>query len=147
MLQALHIGDVAVRTGRSVHTIRWYERQGLIPGVSRDRSGRRVYSEDHVGWLDLMERLRHTGMSIAQMREYTALAKQGGATLRQRRALLAAHQARVRETIARWSEALELIGAKLEFYDEWVANGQRPAVEPHRRLRKPRNAFSKAPRQ
>jgi len=83
-----------------------------------------------------MDRLRYTGMSIAQMREYTTLVKQGDAALKQRRALLAAHQARTRETIARWTQALALIDAKIEFYDEWVADGQRPAVEPHRRLRK-----------
>ncbi|MGA9324187.1 MAG: MerR family transcriptional regulator, partial [Xanthobacteraceae bacterium] len=91
MPHSLHIGDVASRTGRSVHAIRWYEAQGLMPGVARDNGGRRVYSEHHVGWLDLMDRLRCTGMSIAQMREYTALVKQGSSTLKQRRALLAAH--------------------------------------------------------
>lgn len=92
MQQDLRIGGVASRTGRSVHTIRWYERQGLLPGVARDGGGRRIYSEHHVGWLDLMERLRATGMSITQMREYTALGKQGAAALRQRRALLSKHQ-------------------------------------------------------
>ena len=136
MPQTLRIGDIANRSGRSIHTIRWYERQGLIPGVLRDKGGRRVYSERHVGWLDLMERLRCTGMSIAQMREYTALVKQGGATLKERRALLTGHQARVRATIERWRDALDLINAKVEFYDEWVASGARPAVAPHRRVRR-----------
>jgi DNA-binding transcriptional MerR regulator len=79
MQRDLRIGEVASRTGRSVHTIRWYEQQGLLPGVTRDATGRRVYSEYHVGWLDLMDRLRFTGMSITQMRQYTALAKQGAA--------------------------------------------------------------------
>ena len=133
-LRGLRIGDVANRTGRSVHTIRWYEAQGLLPGVARDAGGRRVYSEYHIGWLDLMERLRSTGMSITQMREYTTLAKQGVAALPQRRALLAKHQRRVRESIARWSEALTLVDAKVEFYDEWMANGTRPAVTPHQRV-------------
>jgi DNA-binding transcriptional MerR regulator len=137
MPHGLHIGDVASRTGRSVHAIRWYEAQGLMPGVARDNGGRRVYSEHHVGWLDLMDRLRCTGMSIAQMREYTALVKQGSGTLKQRRALLAAHRARVQENIARWEEAQALIDAKLEFYDEWVASGQQPAITPHRRVRAP----------
>ncbi len=132
MQQDLRIGEVASRTGRSIHTIRWYEQQGLIP------SGRRVYSEYHVGWLDLMERLRCTGMSIRQMREYTSLAKQGGAALRQRRALLAGPQVRVRQNITRWTEALALIDAKVEFYDEWMENGARPAVEPHRRVKNKR---------
>jgi DNA-binding transcriptional MerR regulator len=136
MSRDLRIGEVAGRTGRSVHTIRWYEAQGLLPGVIRDSAGRRIYGEHHVGWLDLMERLRCTGMSITQMREYTALAKQGTAALPQRRALLAKHQLRVRENIDRWTAALALISAKVEFYDEWVANGERPAVEPHRRVAK-----------
>jgi DNA-binding transcriptional MerR regulator len=135
MPQDLHIGDVAARTGRSVHTIRWYERQGLIPGVCRDGGGRRVYSPHHVGWLDLMERLRSTGMSISEMRKYTALAQQGAAALPQRHALLSEHQVRVRQNIRRWTEALALIEAKIEFYDEWIAGGERPAVSPHHRLK------------
>ncbi len=136
MPQTLRIGEIASRTGRSIHTIRWYETQGLIPGVMRDKGGRRRYSERHVGWLDLMERLRCTGMSIAVMRQYTALAKQGSATLKERRALLAGHRARVRETIEQWREALALLDAKVDYYDEWVASGARPAVAPHRRVRK-----------
>ncbi|MFL9873818.1 MerR family transcriptional regulator [Paraburkholderia megapolitana] len=130
----LLIGDVARRTGRSVHTIRWYESQGLLPGVVRDQGGRRLYNQRHVSWLDLMDRLRRTGMSVAQMRNYTALVEQGATTLTERRALLALHRARVQETIETWTDALALIDAKVEFYDEWVANGQRPEVEPHRRL-------------
>jgi DNA-binding transcriptional MerR regulator len=135
MPQQLHIGDIASRTGRSVHTIRWYERQGLIPGVSRDGGGRRVYSDYHVGWLDLMERLRSTGMPIKAMREYTALTQQGTAALPERHALLRAHQASVQQNITRWSDALALIDAKIEFYDEWMASGARPAVTPHRRMK------------
>jgi DNA-binding transcriptional MerR regulator len=144
MQQDLRIGEVANRTGRSIHTIRWYESQGLLPGVVRDSGGHRVYSEHHVGWLDLMERLRCTGMSIKQMRAYTALAKQGGAALPQRRALLAGHRVRVRENITRWTEALALIDAKVEFYDEWMANGARPAVEPHRRMRRAKTMLKAA---
>src|SRR5690348_4389865 len=136
MSRELHIGDIAHRTGRSIHTIRWYEAQGLMPGVRRDAGGRRVYAEHHIGWLALMERLRFTGMSIAQMREYTSLVKKGDATLQQRRTLLADHRVRAEETISRWTDALALIDAKIEFYGEWVARGQRPAVEPHRRIQK-----------
>jgi DNA-binding transcriptional MerR regulator len=138
MPHSLHIGDVASRTGRSVHAIRWYEAQGLMPGVARDNGGRRVYSEHHVGWLDLMDRLRCTGMSIAQMREYTALVKRGSSTLKQRRALLPAHRARVQDNIVRWTQAQALIDAKIEFYDEWVASGEQPALTPHRRVGAPK---------
>lgn len=131
--EPFRIGALATRSGRSIHTIRWYETQGLIPGVARDAGGRRVYVEQHVGWLQLMERLRHTGMSIAEMREYTALVKAGRATLQQRRDMLAAHRVRVLETIRRQRAALQLIDAKVGFYDEWIATGHRPKDDPNRR--------------
>ena len=126
----LRIGELAARTGRSVHAIRWYERQGLIPGVIRDGGGRRVYHERHIGWLELLERLRFTGMSIAQMREYTALVKQGRGTLKQQQVLLSTHRTRVRETIAGWTYALKLLDRKIDFYGEWLTTGQRPRSRP-----------------
>ena len=128
----MHIGTLAARSGRSIHTIRWYEAQGLIPGVERDGGGRRVYGELHVGWLDLVDRLRRSGMSIAEMRAYTALVKLGRTTLRQRREMLAAHRERVLRTIAEHRAALKLIDAKVGFYDDWIATGQRPKNDPNR---------------
>ncbi len=122
------IGELAERTGRSIHAIRWYEAQGLIPGVIRDGGGRRVYSELHLSWLDLMERLRRTGMSIAQMRQYTVLVKQGNKTLRQRQKLLSQHRARVKQTIIEWEQALGLIDSKIDFYGEWLTTGRRPKL-------------------
>jgi DNA-binding transcriptional MerR regulator len=126
------IGALAARTGRSAHTIRWYEAQGLIPGVARDAGGRRTYSEQHVGWLELMERLRNSGMSIAEMRHYTALVKQGRTTLPQRREMLAAHRVKVVQAIAEHRAALALIDGKVDFYDEWIASGHRPKNAPKR---------------
>jgi DNA-binding transcriptional MerR regulator len=125
-----HIGELARRSGRGVHAIRWYEAQGLIHGVTRDAGGRRLYNELHLMWLDLMDRLRCTGMSIADMRKYTALVKQGRSTIEQRRVLLSAHRARVVETIAEWTLALKLIDSKLDFYGEWLATGRRPDLDP-----------------
>jgi len=124
----LRIGELAARSARSVHTIRWYEAQGLMPGVARDAGGRRVYHAMHVGWLELMDRLRRTGMSIAEMREYTALVRQGRASLRERKALLEAHRVRTEATIAQWLQALELIDGKIVFYDTWLATGEAPAL-------------------
>jgi DNA-binding transcriptional MerR regulator len=137
MRRDFHIGELAARTGRSIYTIRWYEKQGLIPGVARDAGGRRVYADHHVAWLDLIDRLRRTGMSIAQLRQYTALTRQGKSALKEQRALLAAHGERVRETIADWTEALALIDAKVDFYGEWMKKGKRPELAPHRRAAVP----------
>jgi DNA-binding transcriptional MerR regulator len=130
MPDGLRIGELAVRTGRSVHSLRWYEAQGLMPGVVRDGGGRRVYSDQHVEWLALMERLRLTGMSIAQMRHYTTLVKQGKTTLGARRELLRAHRQRVEQTIAEWKAALQLLDRKIDFYGEWLATGRAPKKLP-----------------
>jgi DNA-binding transcriptional MerR regulator len=126
MSKSFRIGELAGRTGRSVHAIRWYESKGLIPGVMRDGGGRRVYSELHLSWLDLIDRLRRTGMSTAEMREYAALVKQGSGTLQQRQKLLSAHRARVKEMISEWTQALKLIDRKIDFYGEWLSTGKQP---------------------
>jgi DNA-binding transcriptional MerR regulator len=139
------IGELASRTGRGIHAIRWYEAQGLVPGVMRDHGGRRVYNEQHVSWLDLIDRLRRTGMSIARIRKYVALVKRGTSTLEERQKMLAAHRARVKATIAEWTEALKLIDRKINFYGEWLTSGRRPKipyatklrVAPEKRTRRP----------
>jgi DNA-binding transcriptional MerR regulator len=130
------LGELSRRTGRTVHAIRWYETQGLVPGVQRDGAGRRVYHERHVGWLELMERLRRTGMSIAEMRRYTGLVQQGRATLAERESMLRAHRERVERTIAEWNDALELLDQKIHFYGQWMANGKRPPLPPARPSRR-----------
>jgi DNA-binding transcriptional MerR regulator len=145
MAEAFMIGELASRTARTVHAIRWYETQGLMPGVQRNGGGRRVYNEQHVDWLLLMERLRRTGMSIAEMRRYTTLVMQGKATLAQRRDMLAAHRARVLSTIEEWSQALALLDGKLDFYGEWLASGHRPKTEPNARTKTPAKAPGKTP--
>jgi DNA-binding transcriptional MerR regulator len=134
-LPGFRIGELAARSGRSAHAIRWYDTQGLIPGVLRDAAGQRRFTSRHVHWLAFVERLRSTGMSIAQIRTYTRLVQQGPRNLTPQRALLAAHRERVADTIAGWQEALALIDAKLVFYDTWIASGERPANEPAARRR------------
>jgi len=127
-LETMRIGELARRTGRSVHSIRWYESIGLVPGVRRDAGNRRVYDERHVGWLDLMHRLSLTGMPITKMREYAALAARGSETLEARRDMLAAHRVHVRALIAEWRQALSLLDRKLDFYGDWIQTGRRPRI-------------------
>ncbi len=126
----LRIGEVAARTGRSVHAIRWYETQGLIPGVSRDAGGRRSYRERHLDWLLLIDRLRLTGMSIAQIREYAKLVTQGRGTIKHQAELLRQHREQVLTSIEEWKRAIKLLDSKIGFLEEWAASGQRPPREP-----------------
>jgi DNA-binding transcriptional MerR regulator len=125
--ERFHIGGLAKRTGRSVHTIRWYETQGLIPRVERDGGGRRVYESDHVDQLVFLDRMRRAGMSVAEMRRLTALGLAGWRTLEQRQALLLAHRAQVEGRIRELRAALTLIDEKVDYYDQWARQKKRPA--------------------
>ena len=120
------IGELAALTGRSVHTIRWYEAQGLLPLVPRE-GRQRIYSRRHLEWLELMEHLRRSGMSVAELRDYTRLAQQGGATLAPTLAVLTAHRTLVEEKLAQWEQALRIIDGKIAFYRRWIDTGRRPA--------------------
>ena len=135
-VKALRIGELAARSGHTVHAIRWYEAQGLIPGVIRDAGGRRSYRERHLSWIELIDKLRLTGMSIAQIREYAALVAQGRGTLRQQQLLLRAHRERVEATIEEWKVALQMLDHKIDYFDAWLTTGKRPDQAPGKALLK-----------
>ena len=119
--ERFRIGRLARETGRSVHAIRWYERQGLMPGVERDSGGRRVYSNEHVSWLRFLERLKCAGMSMREMKAYAALVRRGRASIGERMELLAAQQRRTAALIAELQEAQRLIARKQAYYRKWRA--------------------------
>lgn len=122
----LHIGAFAAKTGHSIHTIRWYESQGLLPRVLRDGGGKRIYSKRHLTWIDLLDRLRRSGMSIAQLRDFTKLAQQGEATVESTLAVLQKHRQTVAKKITKWHEAMALIDQKIDFYSDWKSLGKQP---------------------
>lgn len=116
----LRIGELARLSGRSTHTIRWYEAQQLMPGAARDAAGRRVFSQAHVDWLELMDKLRASGMSIRQMQVYARQVRQGKSTLAARQALLREHRERVLQQLAQLQQAVQMIDRKVALYDGWI---------------------------
>lgn len=110
------IGELARRTKRSVHAIRWYEAQGLIPNVERDAGGRRRYTQWHVEWLSFLDRLKTTAMPVREMKRYAALIARGGAALPDQEALLRTHRESVVARLREVEDALALIDRKLSHY-------------------------------
>ena len=107
---------MAERTGVSIDTLRYYEREGLLDNVARAGSGHRRYSEDDVLWVEVLRCLRETGMTIEQLRHYCALGAQGQQTEPERRRMLTDHRALVEQQIVERHQALRLIDHKLSFY-------------------------------
>lgn len=129
----LGIGEVAERTGLSVHALRFYEREGLLlHDVARDPGGRRRYVQDDVDWVTLLTRLRSSGMPLADVRRFADLVRAGPGNERERLELLREHQTRVEAQLEELQRCHELISWKVQHYDEQVvANGGRdPWVSP-----------------
>lgn len=120
----MSIGQVAERTGLSVHALRFYEREGILANpVGRAPGGRRIYTEDDVEWLSMCITLRSSGMPLPALREYARLVRQGPGNEKERLAILRQHQERVRAQMADLTESLDLISRKVRIYEDRLADG------------------------
>lgn len=123
MNEQLTIQEAAGATGLTDHTLRYYERIGLVAPVARDAAGHRRYTERDLGWIGFLNCLRATGMPIARMQEYAALLRDGDATRDQRHAILTAHQAAVRAQIEELQRHLGAVDEKIRRYEEMAGMG------------------------
>ena len=112
------IQQAAGETGLSAHTLRYYERIGLISPVDRAPNGHRRYTEDDVGWIGFLNKLRATGMPISKMKRYADLQRQGDDTLAERLALLEEHRREVKKRIQELERNLAVIEHKIGYYTE-----------------------------
>ncbi|MDQ2081904.1 MerR family transcriptional regulator [Xanthobacteraceae bacterium Astr-EGSB] len=136
----MKIGELAKRSGLSAHTIRYYERIGLLPYADRDRSSRRDYDASILTWIEFLGRLKATGMPIREMLRYAALREKGSGTEAQRRELLDQHRTRVRAHVAELQACLLVLDAKIAGYaDAEKRMTQYDTTLPERR-RKPAGA-------
>jgi DNA-binding transcriptional MerR regulator len=103
-------------SGLTAHTLRWYERIGLMPHVDRSHTGQRRFSNKDLDWLAFVGKLRLTGMPVADMVRYAELVREGAHTFEARQELL--EQTR-RDVIARMAElqdTLAVLDYKIDFY-------------------------------
>ncbi|MET7637995.1 MerR family transcriptional regulator [Streptomyces sp. NPDC005438] len=110
------ISEVADRTGLSAHTLRWYERIGLMPHVTRSHTGQRRFTNRDLDWLETVGKLRLTGMTVSDMVRYAELVRAGEHTFPEREALLRATREQVRERISALRDTLELLDYKIDHY-------------------------------
>ncbi|MEU6381291.1 MerR family transcriptional regulator [Streptomyces sp. NPDC046909] len=110
------ISEVVAFTGLSAHTLRWYERIGLMPHIDRSHTGQRRYSNADLDWLDFVGKLRLTGMSVADMVRFAELVREGDHTYGQRSQLLEATRRDVLSRIAELQDTLAVLDLKINFY-------------------------------
>jgi len=121
----LSIGEVAQRSGLSVHTLRFYEREGLFASpVRRLANGRRIYHEEDLEWLAICTKLRSSGMSLATIRQYIELVRQGPGNEHERLELLRRHETHVEAQIRELRETLDVMRHKVRIYEDYVVRGE-----------------------
>ena len=126
--EKLTIQEAAQATGLTAHTLRYYERIGLIHPIDREENTRRCYTRDDIGWIDFLTKLRATGMSIRDMQRYAQLQRQGDVTLPQRVEMLKALRDQVEERICELNEHLKLVYYKIDIYEKIVSENETEKV-------------------
>jgi DNA-binding transcriptional MerR regulator len=117
--------EAAEKCGLSQHTLRWYERIGLLAPIERGGDGRRRFSDGDLDWLSLLTKLRATGMPVRDMQRYAELVR-SGAGQAERVELLKRHREQVRRDLAARRECLKLLDTKITHYDSCLAEVEAP---------------------
>ena len=112
------IRDVSEKTGLSAHTLRYYEKEGLLSSVERTPGGFRQYTDEDLEALGLICCLKTTGMNLREIARFVHLAQEGDKTLKERVALLREHRESVIARMNEMREYLDKVTRKLEYYSE-----------------------------
>lgn len=114
------IGQVSQKTGLSAYTLRYYEKEGLLPFVQKTPSGIRAYSDEDLRWLSLIECLKKTGMPIKEIRTYLKWYSEGDATLPNRLALFKRRKSIIEKELSDLEKILNKVKFKIFLYEEAI---------------------------
>ena len=116
MMQEFTVKQAAQETGLNAHTLRYYERIGLMDRVARAVSGHRRYTGGDLEWITLLQRLRSTGMPISEMKRFADFVREGEHTIPERRKLLEFHERKLKAQREEIDKTLAVLSEKLSHY-------------------------------
>lgn len=128
-MRTYSIKEIASRFDLSIPTIRYYDQEGLIPDLQRDKNGNRIFNEHNLYTIQSIKCLKKTGMPIKNIKKYVKLTEQGDQTLEQR---LDFFQERKRVVLAKMNDLqkiLDEIDWKCEYYQEAIKDGTEKYVQ------------------
>lgn len=132
------IGQVAKRIGVTAHTLRFYDKEGLLPNVRKNSAGIRRFSEEDLNWLGVLECLKSTGLQLKEIKHYLDLCRQGKASLQERMEIFLKQKKRIEEQIAGLQQNMEKIKFKIKYYEAALTDGEENLYEHHPELLKER---------
>jgi len=126
---AYSIGQVAEKTGLSSYTLRYYDKEGLMPFVHRGNGGRREFTENDMDFVDLISCLKETGMSLKEIRDFVNMSMEGNITLEERLAMFKKQRDNVMKQIAQSQRYLEKLDHKVQYFEAACAQGTETGLE------------------
>lgn len=114
----------------SAHTIRFYDDQGLFPDVTRDIHGTRLFKEENIEWIYLVLCLRNTGMSVADIRHYINLCKEGESTVSERYQIIMKQKKKAEEDLKEMQHRLDVLSMKEKCYEDALSRNYGDACNP-----------------
>lgn len=121
LILSFSIKEVSERFGIPPHTIRYYEKEGLLPNIQRDPYGNRIFEQKDLDWIDIMMRLRATGMSVVTLRKMVDLTVKGDSTILERKAILEKHKLELQRKQVKLDKANDAVNKKLLFYESFIS--------------------------
>jgi len=112
----MNVSEFSQRVGITPHTVRYYDKLGLIGKVRRLSNGHRTFSEKDIKWVEFVQRLKDTGMSLEKILEYAKLREQGKETLAARKELLITHSLELKKSIFIQQNNLKKLNDKIALY-------------------------------
>ncbi len=122
------IAEVAKRFDLTQDTLRYYEKVGLIPRVTRTSGGTRNYNEYDCGWIDFIKCMRSSGVQVDALVEYVRLFEQGDSTADERKQILVREHDRIAEQIAEMQGTLDRLSKKIERYEKDIAPAEKELI-------------------
>lgn len=120
------IKEASERLGCPAHKIRYYEKEGLLPYIQRDRHGNRLFEQEHLDWMRLMTCFRATGMKVATLKEMVRLALEGDSTIPERKRMLNEYKKDLQRRQKELTEAFDAVNNKLSIYED-IEKGRLPS--------------------
>ncbi|TBL77496.1 MerR family transcriptional regulator [Paenibacillus thalictri] len=114
--------QVSEKTGLSIHTLRYYEKIGLINGIERDENGYRLYSESDVAWFHIIKYYREMGMPINEMQQFRIKPEQGSSLTTARRQFMEQYRNKVIDQMKKLEETLVKIDYKIDLFKQLEAS-------------------------
>lgn len=117
------IGEVSKLTGLSVPTLRYYDKEGLIPNINRNENGLRDFTEQDLGTIHIVTCIKGAGASIREIKEYMDLCQLGDSTLELRRQFFIDKKSDIEEQMKELNEIMKTVEMKIKYYEDAIEAG------------------------